>query len=66
MLPENFQSVAPSEADAQLARESSHRFATHKLGPRSNVRIQVPGDANDAETALVPAFPARRDCSCTC
>lgn len=32
LLPENFETVAPSEADALLARESSRRLATHKLG----------------------------------
>ena len=32
LLPGNFETVAPSEADALLARESSRRLATHKLG----------------------------------
>jgi len=66
LIPENFETVAPTEADAQLARESSRRLATHKLGRRSSVRIQVQGGGKDAETAAVPAFPSRRDCSCTC
>jgi excisionase family DNA binding protein len=59
LIPENFQTVAPTEADAQLARESSRRLATHKLGRRSSVQIQVQGDGKDAETVTVPASALR-------
>ena len=34
LLPGNFETVAPSEADALLACESSRRLATRKLGQK--------------------------------
>jgi len=57
--PEGFETVTPTEADAQLARESSRRLASHKLGRRSSVRIQVLDDGKDAETIAVPASALR-------
>lgn len=51
--------VAPSEAEAALARESSKRLASHKFGKRSSVRIQVLDSANKAETVAVPASALR-------
>jgi excisionase family DNA binding protein len=59
LIPGNFETVAPTEADALLARESSRRLATHKLGRRSSVRIQVIEDGKDAETIAVPASALR-------
>ena len=67
LISENFETVAPSEADALLARESSRRLATHKLGRRSSVRIQLLDDGEEAETvagasvrtAIVPASADR-------
>ena len=32
LIPENFETVAPSEADAALARESSLLLASRKMG----------------------------------
>jgi excisionase family DNA binding protein len=58
-ISENFETVAPSAADAQLARESSRRLATHKLGKRSSVRIQLLDDGKGAETVAVPASALR-------
>src|SRR5271170_3067079 len=58
-LSENFESVAPSEADALLAGESSRRLATHKLGKQSSVRIQLLADGEVAETVAVPASALR-------
>jgi excisionase family DNA binding protein len=59
-IPENFETVAPSEADVQLARESSRRLATHNLGRRSNVRIQLLDDGEEeTETLAVPASALR-------
>ena len=55
LIPENFETVAPSEADAVLARESSRLLATHKLG-RTSVRIRLM-DEGDAVT--VPASAVR-------
>lgn len=59
LIPENFETVAPSEADAVLARESSRRLATHKLAKRSSVRIQLLDDGEGAETVAVPASALR-------
>jgi excisionase family DNA binding protein len=59
MISEKFETVAPSEADAVLARESSRRLATHKLAKRSSVRIQLLDDDEEAETVAVPASALR-------
>ena len=59
MISENFETVAPSEADALLARESSRRLATHKLGKRSSIHIQLLADGEEAETVAVPASALR-------
>ena len=59
LLPGNFETVAPSEADALLARESSRRLATRKLGRKSSIRIQVLDDGEEAETVSVPASALR-------
>src|SRR3954447_20420301 len=59
LIPEDFETVAPSEADALLARESSRRLATHKLGRRSSVRIQLLDDGEEPETLAVPASALR-------
>jgi excisionase family DNA binding protein len=58
LIPENFETVAPSEADALLARESSRLLATHKLGRRASVRIRLLDD-DEAETVSVPASALR-------
>lgn len=59
LIPENFETVAPTEADALLARESSRRLATHKFGRRSSVRIRLLDDCEEAETVAVPASALR-------
>ncbi len=59
LISENFETVAPSEADALLARESSRRLATHKLGKRSSIRIQLVADVEETETVAVPASALR-------
>ncbi len=59
LIPENFETVAPSEADALLARESSRLLATHKLGRRASVRIRLLDDGDEAETMSVPASAVR-------
>ena len=59
MISESFETVAPSEADALLARESSRLLATHKLGKRSSIRIQLLADGKEAETVAVPASALR-------
>lgn len=59
LIPENYETVAPSEADALLARESSRRLATRKLGRKTSIRIQVLDDGEEAETVSVPASALR-------
>src|SRR5438132_12231476 len=59
LIPGHFETVAPTEADALLARESSRRLATHKLGRRASVRIQVLDDGEEAETLAVPSSALR-------
>jgi excisionase family DNA binding protein len=59
LIPQNFETVAPSEADALLARESSRRLATRKLGRETSIRIQVLDDGEEAETVAVPASALR-------
>jgi excisionase family DNA binding protein len=54
-----FETVAPTEADAQLARDSSRQLATHKLGRRQSVRIQIVDDGEQAEAVAVPASALR-------
>src|SRR6202162_5394438 len=59
LISENFETVAPSAADALLARESSRRLATHKLGKRSSIHIQLIADGEEAEMVAVPASALR-------
>jgi excisionase family DNA binding protein len=59
LIPDNFETVAPTEADALLARESSRQLAVHKFGRRASVRIQLLDGANGGETLAVPASAVR-------
>jgi excisionase family DNA binding protein len=59
LIPENFETVAPSEDDARLARDSSRLLATHNLGQRASVRIRLLDDSDQAETVSVPASALR-------
>ena len=59
LIPDNFETVAPSEADALLARESSRRLATLKLTKRSSIRIQLLDNGEDVEAFSVPASALR-------
>jgi len=58
-ISENFETVAPTEAEALLARECSRRLATHKLGRRSSIRIRLVDDGEDAEPVTVPSSALR-------
>lgn len=58
-MPENFETIAPTEADALLARESSRRLAAHKFGRRSKVQIKLIDDDKEAETVAVPTSAVR-------
>jgi len=59
MIPENFETVAPSAADALLARESSRLLGTRKLGRRTSIRIQVLDDGEESEAVAVPSSALR-------
>jgi excisionase family DNA binding protein len=59
LIPENFETVAPTEADALLARESSRLLATRELGRRTSVRIQLLDDGEEAEAVAVPSSALR-------
>jgi len=58
LIPENFETVAPSEADARLALESSRLLATRKFGKQSSIRLRI-GDGDDTEPVSVPASALR-------
>lgn len=57
-LSDSFETITPTEADTELARESSRRLAAHKLGRRKSVPIQVLVD-QEPETVAVPASALR-------
>src|SRR5438105_1560810 len=59
LIPENFETVAPSQADAQLARESSRLLAAHELGRRASVRIRLLDGGDETETVVVPTSAVR-------
>lgn len=60
LIPENFETVTPSEADAVLARESSRLLATRKLNRRTSARIRFVDDGEgEAETVSVPTSALR-------
>ena len=59
LLPENFETVAPSKADAALARASSEAIAKRKLGRRNSVRIQLLDAGADTEAISVPTSALR-------
>ena len=56
LISENFETVAPSEADARLALESSRLLANHKLGKGSSIRLRL---EDEAEPVSVPASAVR-------
>ena len=59
LISDTIETVTPTEADARLAGESSRQLATHKIGRRSSIRIQILGDGQSAETIGVPASAFR-------
>jgi len=59
LVPENFESVAPTEADALLARESSRLLATRGLDRHSSVRLQLIEDGEEGEAVAVPSSALR-------
>ena len=59
ITPELFTTLAPSEADTVLARESSRRLAAHKFGRRASVQVRLLDGNADAEPIEVPASAIR-------
>jgi len=59
LIPRNIETVVPSEADVQLARESIRRLATCQLDRQSSVRIKVMDDSEEAEPVTVPTSAFR-------
>lgn len=57
-IRERFETVAPSEADARLARESSRLLATRPLDQRDSVRLRL-DDEGESEAVVVPASAVR-------
>jgi excisionase family DNA binding protein len=51
LIPD-FETVAPTEADARLAKESSRQLSARKLGKRASVRLRLEDD--DSEPVVVP------------
>ncbi len=58
LIPENFETVAPSEADKLLARESSRLLSTRKLGKRTSIRLGLE-DGDEGEAVVVPTSAVR-------
>lgn len=58
LIPDGFETVAPTENDARLAQESSRILATRKLGRRSGIRLRLE-DSDSAEPVMVPASAVR-------
>lgn len=54
----DYETVAPSEADALMAAESSRQLATHQFSQKEPVRIRLRDD-DKAETLSVPASAFR-------
>ena len=59
LIPENLETIAPTEADSLLARESSRLLATRKLDRCSSVRIQFPDDEEEPKAVTIPSSALR-------
>ena len=59
LIPEEFETVAPSPADAVLALESSRLLAGRELEPGASVRFRLLDDGDKGETLSVPASAVR-------
>jgi excisionase family DNA binding protein len=58
LLTEGFETVTPTEAETQLARESSRRLAPH-LGGQGEARIRLLDNGARGETVVIPASALR-------
>ncbi len=60
LIPQGFETFAPSQADAMLARESIRLLATHKLNPQESVRLRLGEEGDDKGTTVsVPTSAVR-------
>jgi len=58
-IAENIQTVAPNQADAWLARESSRLLAGRIRGGQESVRIRLVDEGGETEAVSVPASAVR-------
>lgn len=58
LLPDHFETVAPSEADSALARESTRLLANRIFGRLASVRLRL-DDADESESIAVPTSAIR-------
>ena len=56
LIPDFFETIAPSEADSRLARESSRLLAARKLGGQAEARIRF---EDQEEPVVLPASALR-------
>ena len=59
LIRETFETVAPSDADVQLALESGRLLAAHDFGPRAGVRVRLLDGGDGAEAVTLPASAMR-------
>src|SRR5437870_2344655 len=57
-LVETFDPIAPTEAETELAKESSRRLA-HYLGARDGLRLQIIEEGGQGEAVTVPVSAVR-------
>jgi excisionase family DNA binding protein len=58
-ISETYETVAPTESDELLARESSRRLKSHKLGRRNSVEMQLLVEGKEFETVVIPTSALR-------
>lgn len=58
-IPEHFRTVAPSEADMRMARESSRILAAHPVGKRASVRIRLDEEGEPKDPVDLPVSVLR-------
>jgi excisionase family DNA binding protein len=58
-LVETFQPVAPTEAEAELAQESSRRLAPYLLHAKDGLRVQIIDEGAPREAVAVPGSAIR-------
>lgn len=60
LLPENFESITPSEEDARLAREACEILQARELGRQASIRLQIiDGERSESQSIAAPASSLR-------